>query len=110
MTGLIVFLVAYVQSLVATFEVLCISHLKPLSAMVFGAMNSAAAFLVIYFIVVDANRLALLAPYVLGDVLATCTAILIYRAHRGKHATDRYKERAAFQAAKASAKADQSGI
>lgn len=98
-TVTLVFVAAYVQSLVATFEVLCISHLKAFSAMAFGTLNSAGAFLIIYVIVVDTNRLILLIPYVIGDILATLTAILIYKHRRGKHAADRDAKRASIQAA-----------
>ena len=71
MNFLIVFIVSFVHSLVATLEVLNIAHLRRLGTALYGTFNSGLAFVLIYVVVVDdTSRAWLIIPWIMGDVLA----------------------------------------
>lgn len=75
----LVSLVAFIRSFVATLEVLYIAYLRPTQAMLFGAVNSAGCFLLTFAVVEATQKLTLIIPYVIGEVSATVVAILIFK-------------------------------
>jgi hypothetical protein len=77
---LLIFVVSFVQALVATLEVLNITHLRKLRAAGYGCLNSGTAFILIYIVVVDAtNRFWLIIPWIVGDVLAVQIGMRMFK-------------------------------